>query len=252
MKKKDQLVRLQKYLSECGVASRRKSEELITDGKVFVNGKRITELGTKVDPSEDTVRVRKKVIRSQEKGIILLNKPRHVISSMSDPEGRPTVADYLTKRYSSYYPVGRLDWDTTGLLILTNDGEMADKLMHPRNQFSRIYHTRVAGVISEKTYKKLEAGVYLDGQLVQCKLKELQVQDDATWLEVIVTEGRNHLVKKIMEKVRHPVQKLKRISHGPFKLGNLQVGQIRHLTEGEYIRYKIKVDKFRPEKNADV
>lgn len=245
--KKPPPVRLQKYLAECGVASRRKAEELIIEGKVFINGKRVTELGVKIDPTEDTVRVRKKVIRPEPKGIILFNKPRHVVSTMSDPQGRPTVADYLTSRYRSYFPVGRLDWDTFGLMILTNDGEIAERLLHPRYQFKRIYHARVAGVLHEKTYQKLESGVYLDGEKVTCKVRTIEVQDDATWLEITVTEGRNHLVKKIMDKVRHPVQKLKRMSHGPFQLGKLQVGSIRRLTEGEYIRYRNKILKYGPE-----
>lgn len=245
---KDTLVRLQKYLAECGVASRRKSEELILDGKVAVNGKIVTTLGTKVDPSKDMVRVRKKIIKPEEKGIILLNKPRHVVSTMDDPEGRPTVADFLTSKHRSYFPVGRLDWDTMGLMILTNDGEMADLLMHPRNEFQRIYEAKVAGIISDKTYEKLKQGVYIDADKITCNVRQLEVGKDYTWLEIIVAEGRNHLVRKLMEKVLHPVQKLKRVAYGPFKIGKLEVGHIRKLTLGEYIRYRFKVLNHRPGK----
>jgi pseudouridine synthase len=246
--RKVQLVRLQKYLSECGVASRRKAEELIVEGDVSVNGELVTELGTKIDPSKDLVRVKKKIIRPDEKGIILFHKPCRVVCTMSDPEGRPTVADYLTSRYRSYRPVGRLDWDTMGLLILTNDGDLADLLAHPRNQFARVYEARVAGQIDERTYEKLNRGLYIDGEKIVPSIRELERQPDSTWVEVIVHQGKNHLVKRIFEKVQHPVQKLKRTSHGPFKLGGLQPGEMRKLTEGEYIRYKNKILSHKPEK----
>ncbi len=246
-----ELVRLQKYLSECGVASRRKSEELIIEGSVFVNGKKITELGTKVDPTKDVVRVKKKIIRPEEKGIIIFNKPRQVVSTMSDPEGRPTVADYLTNRYRSYRPVGRLDWDTMGLLILTNDGEIAEKLAHPRNEFPRVYEARVAGRVDERTFEKLNRGVIIDGEKIVPRVTEKSTQDDATWVEITVLEGRHHLVKRLFEKVRHPVQKLKRVSHGPFKLGTLGVGEMRKLPEGEYIRYRNKILNFHPKSKRD-
>jgi len=248
--KKVQLVRLQKYLSECGVASRRASEELILEGAVSVNGQLVTELGTKVNPEKDMVRVKKKIIRPEEKGVILFYKPRRVVCTMSDPEGRPTVADYLTSRYRSYRPVGRLDWDTMGLLILTNDGDLADMLAHPRNQFPRVYEARVAGRIDERTYEKLNRGFWVEGDKIVPQVEEIEVQPDSTWVKVIVHEGKNHLVKIIFDKVKHPVQKLKRISHGPFKLGGLQPGEMRKLTEGEYIRYKNKIREHRPRKTS--
>jgi 23S rRNA pseudouridine2605 synthase len=244
--RKVQLVRLQKYLSECGVASRRASEELIIEGAVSVNGQIVTELGTKIDPQKDMVRVKKKIIRPEEKGVILFHKPRRVVCTMSDPEGRPTVADYLTSKYRSYRPVGRLDWDTMGLLILTNDGDLAEMLAHPRNQFDRVYEARVAGRIDERTYEKLNRGFYVEGDRVVPEVEEIEFQQDSTWVRITVREGKNHLVKIIFDKVRHPVQKLKRISHGPFKLGGLQPGEMRKLTEGEYIRYKRKIQSFKP------
>lgn len=237
-------MRLQKYLSECGVASRRHSEELITEGKVEVNNKVVTELGTKIDPFHDQVRVSRRIIKPPPRGIILLNKPRGVVSTLSDPEGRPTVADYMTKHYRSYYPVGRLDWDSTGLMIMTNDGEMAERLMHPRYGFERTYHVRVEGIASEVVLQKMEAGVRLEDGIIKARAKFLSRDQDSCWLEITVSEGRNRIVRRLMDKLRHPVMKLQRVSYGPFKLGNLQVGSIRKLTEKEYRFYRERVMRY--------
>ena len=148
-------VRLQKFLAECGVGSRRKMEQFITEGRVCVNGKVVNQLGAKVDPEIDRVEVNRRVVRAAPKGIMLLNKPRGVISTLSDPEGRPTVADFLTKHYTSFFPVGRLDWDSTGLMILTNDGEIAERLMHPRFGFERVYQARVEGSVNKELLEKM-------------------------------------------------------------------------------------------------
>lgn len=235
------LIRLQKFLSECGVASRRKAEELIVAKKVKVNGRIVSELGTKVDPAKDRVQVKERYVSMVERGVILLNKPRGVVSTLSDPEGRPTIADFLTKHFKSYFPVGRLDWESTGLMILTNDGEMAEKLLHPRYGFERVYHVKVSGQVEEKTLRRIERGITLEDGPVQAKGAILETLDDATWLEVTVTVGKNRVVRRIMDAVHHPVQKLQRVSHGPFKLGKLKPGEMRRLTEKEYVTLRARV-----------
>lgn len=229
-----ELVRLQKFLAECGLGSRRKMELLITGGKVHVNGKVVKELGTKVDPDHDIVKVRNQFVKPHPKGIMLLHKPRNVVSTLSDPEGRPTVKDFLTKHHSSYFPVGRLDWDSTGLLVLTNDGELAERLMHPRFGVERVYHARVEGSVGDDLINRLSRGVRLRDGLVQAEGELIRGDDATTWIEVKVKEGRNRLVRRLFEELGHPVMKLKRVSYGPFKLGKLQTGQMRVLTQKEY------------------
>lgn len=235
MKKTDQGdVRLQKYLSDCGLASRRAAEELIADGKVRVNGVVVTKLGTKIDPDHDKVQVGKQTIVPAQKGIILLNKPRGVVTTLDDPEGRRTITDYLTKRYRSYYPVGRLDYDSSGLVVLTNDGDLADRLLHPRFGVERVYQVRVSGRATEATMERIEQGVRLQDGIARARVRFIEGDSDTTWLELTLTEGRNRIIRRMMESVGHPVMKLRRIAHGPFKLGKLQPGQIRKLTEREY------------------
>jgi 23S rRNA pseudouridine2605 synthase len=151
-------VRLQKFLAECGVGSRRKMEQFIKEGRVRVNGQVVTELGRKIDPSVDQVEVNRRPVRPAPKGVLLLNKPRGVVSTLSDPEGRRTVSEFVTKHYASYFPVGRLDWDSTGLMVLTNDGEMAERLMHPRFGFERVYEARVEGSVPQAALDKLRKG----------------------------------------------------------------------------------------------
>jgi 23S rRNA pseudouridine2605 synthase len=234
-------VRLQKFLAECGIGSRRKMEQFITEGRVRINGQVVTELGRKVDPEVDRVEVNRRPVHVAPKGIMLLNKPRGVVSTLSDPEGRRSVADFLTKHYSSYFPVGRLDWDSTGLMVLTNDGEVAERLMHPRYGFERVYHARLEGSVSLEVLQKLEQGVKLSDGLVKAKGSLLKNDDNSTWVEVRIHEGRNRVVRRLFEKLGHPVVKLKRIVYGPFKLGRLQVGQVRVLTRKEYEEARQKV-----------
>ena len=228
------MLRLQKFLSECGVASRRGAEELIRDGKIKVNGTIVTELGTRVDPEHDKIQVRDKIVKAVPKGVLLLYKPRDVVSTMSDPQGRRCLADYLTKPYRSYFPVGRLDWESTGLVVLTNDGELAERLLHPRYGFERTYHVRVAGLLREKELRRIERGVMLDDGPAKATPKVLREDADSTWLELTLTEGRNRIVRRMMEQIHHPVLKLQRMAHGPFKLGRMKPGEIRKLTEAEY------------------
>jgi 23S rRNA pseudouridine2605 synthase len=216
-------------------------EEFITEGRVRVNGKVVTELGRKIDPDVDKVEVNRRTVHAAPKGIMLLNKPRGVVSTLSDPEGRRTVADYLTKHYRSYFPVGRLDWDSTGLMVLTNDGEVAERLMHPRFGFERVYHARVEGSVPLELLSKLEKGLRLSDGVVKAKASILRNDENSTWVEISIHEGRNRVVRRMFEKIGHPVMKLKRLVYGPFKLGRLQVGQVRVLTRREYEDARHKV-----------
>lgn len=234
-------VRLQKFLAECGVGSRRKMEEFITEGRVRVNGKVVNQLGAKIDPNTDRIEVNRIPVRAAPKGIMLLNKPRGVVSTLSDPEGRRTVADFLTKHYRSYFPVGRLDWDSTGLMILTNDGEIAERLMHPRYGFERIYQARVEGLVSAELLAKIGRGIKLSDGVVRAEATIIRNQGESTWVEVLICEGRNRVVRRLFEKVGHPVMKLRRTKYGPFRLGKLDVGQTRVLTMKEYQQARRKV-----------
>ena len=234
-------VRLQKFLAECGAGSRRKMEQFITEGRVRVNGQVVTELGRKIDPDTDQVEVNRRPVHAAPKGIVLLNKPRGVVSTLSDPEGRRTVSEFITKKYASYFPVGRLDWDSTGLMILTNDGEMAERLMHPRYEFERIYEARVEGSVPQVALDKLRQGVKLSDGMVSADAAVLRSDENTTWVQVVIREGRNRVVRRVFEKLGHPVVKLKRTVYGPFKLGRLQVGQVRVLTLKEYLQVRRKV-----------
>ena len=243
-------VRLQKFLAECGVGSRRKMEQFIKEGRVRINGQVVTELGRKINPDTDRVEVNRRPVHAAPKGIMLLNKPRGVVSTLSDPEGRRTVGDFLTKHYSSYFPVGRLDWDSTGLMVLTNDGEVAERLMHPRYGFERVYHARVEGAVPVEVLSKLERGLRLSDGFVKAQGTILKNDESSTWVEVRIHEGRNRVVRRLFDKLGHPVMKLKRILYGPFKLGRLQVGQVRVLTRKEYEEARIKV--LRAKETAEV
>ncbi len=232
------LPRLQRFLSECGVASRRSAEELIAAGKVTVNDIVVTELGTRIDPAKSIVRVSRRIVTPAPKGVLLLHKPPGVVSTLSDPEGRRSIADYLTKHYRSYFPVGRLDWDSAGLVILTNDGDLANHLLHPRFEVERVYHARVEGLPTQRTLEMLAKGVKLTDGPASCRASIVERSGDHTWVEVTISEGRNRIVRRLFDFVGHPVDKLKRISHGPFRLGNLRPGDVRRLTEREYSRLK--------------
>ncbi len=235
------MMRLQKYLSECGVASRRAAELLIQEGKVKVNGDVVTQLGTRINPDRDKIQVREKIVKPAHKGIILLSKPKEVVSTMSDPRGRKCLADFLTRPYRSYFPVGRLDWESTGLVVLTNDGELAEKLLHPRYGFERRYKVRVSGRVQDKELRRIERGINLKDGTARADVHFVKSEGDSTWLELSLAEGRNRIVRRMMEHIHHPVLKLQRISHGPFKLGKLKPGQLRRLTEEEYRSARKKV-----------
>ena len=226
--------RLQKVIAASGVASRRKAEELIKDGKVKVNGKVITELGTKVD-SKDTIEVNNKIIEKELKEYYLLNKPRGVITSTSDDKGRKTVID-LIDTTARIYPVGRLDYDTTGALLLTNDGEFANILTHPKNSIDKVYLAKLNGIIKGEHINKLKDGVMLDNVLVKpsrVKLKKVDATKNTSMVEITIHEGKNHEVKRLFESVGFLVDKLTRERIGIFNLEGLKSGEYRKLTTKE-------------------
>jgi 23S rRNA pseudouridine2605 synthase len=236
----DQAMRLHRYLAQCGVCARRKAEVLITQGKVSVNGKVVTELGTKVVVS-DYVEVEGRPIQVAERGVLLLHKPRGVISTLSDPEGRPSLARYITKHYRSYFPVGRLDFESSGLIILTNDGELGDRLLHPRYQIPRQYYIEVDGFVSDKVLDEISEGVELEDGRAWGKVAGIDQNYYGSTLEITVFEGRNRLVRRLMDAVGHPVRVLTRMQHGPFQLGNLKLGEVKKLSEREYMRLRGEV-----------
>lgn len=227
-------MRLQKYLAHAGVASRRKSEELITNGRVKVNGEIITELGYSVDPSKDKVYFDgKKLKLLKNNTYVMINKPLGVVSTASDEKGRKTVID-LVPSEERLYPIGRLDIDTTGLLILTNDGALANKLMHPRHHVAKTYIVTVKGRPNKNGLDKLRRGIVLEGKnLKSCDIKILKSFDDDSILRVTIYEGRNRQIKKMFDFIGNPVKKLKRISFGPLELLDLEIGNYRFLTDEE-------------------
>ena len=230
------LIRLQKILSQAGVASRRAAEKLIVEGRVSVNGHTVLELGTKADPARDDIRVDGRRIRSAARPrYILLNKPRGYVTTRQDEKRRRTVLDLLDGIREYVYPVGRLDYDTEGLLLLTNDGELAAKLTHPRHGVERTYEARVAGMPGDRALEKLRKGIPLDGRrTLPADVLLLNKDRDANGVLLItIREGRNRQVRRMCEAVGHPVDRLKRIKFGPIGDRRLPVGAWRDLTVEE-------------------
>ncbi len=226
--------RLQKYLSSCGIASRRKSEELILAGKVKVNGKVVTELGTKVS-EKDEVEVENMEVYRKEKEYYLLYKPEKTICSVSDEKGRTTIVD-LIETDEKIFPVGRLDYDTTGLILLTNDGELTNKLTHPKGFVEKTYIAKVSGIVTGKEIHELEEGIELEGvktKKARAKLKKIDKKNNKSYVELTITEGRNHQVKNMFAALGHKVLKLKRISYAFFNLEGMKIGEYRRLTTKE-------------------
>lgn len=227
--------RLQKVIARAGIASRRKSEDLIKGGHVKVNGKVVTELGTKVSPS-DKVEVNQIPIEREEPVYYLLYKPRGVISSVKDDKGRKVVTDFFPHLKERIYPVGRLDYDTSGLIIMTNDGEFANLLMHPRGEIEKVYVVKTKGVPSKENLKKLEKGIKLeDGKTAPAKVKMLSFdkKKQTAIIEITIHEGRNRQVRRMFEAIGTEVIKLKRERYGTLNLAGLTAGDARELTPHE-------------------
>lgn len=227
-------VRLQKVLANAGVASRRVCEELILEGRVKVNGKKVTELGTRIDPALDSVTVNGNPIQLDSSRIYLvLNKPLGVVSSMKDEMGRPDLHQY-TLKYDRVFNVGRLDVETTGLLLLTNDGDLAHVLAHPSFGVSKTYWARVKGEISNQAINQLIEGIELeDGPIQADKVRLLDAASDESLVEIVLHSGRNRIVRRMFEAVGHPVVGLVRRQFGPIQLGPLRPGQVRELNKME-------------------
>ena len=234
-------VRLQKVLAQAGIGSRRACEALIGEGRVEVNSEVVTEQGRRVDPERDVIRVDGARIPPPRRHLYLaLNKPRGVVVTMDDPEGRRTVADVLAEGASRslkkerLFHVGRLDTDSEGLLILTNDGDFAHKLAHPSYQVPKTYIVEVTGVVSPQTLRRLRRGITLeDGPVRPTSVKIVSSAGEKSLLKITLQEGRNRIVRRTMEAVGHPVRRLSRIGIGPVRLGNLQTGEHRELTTEE-------------------
>jgi len=235
-------MRLQKWLAQAGVASRRKAEEIIQAGRVCVNGKVITELGAKANPITDKVTVDGKLaeLNRQEKIYIMLHKPEGVVTTVTDPFGRATVVDILPPEMTRLYPVGRLDYDTSGLIFLTNDGNWTQKITHPKYEAKKTYIAMVKGVPSEQLLKKIREGLKIDNKITApCEAvidKNYQDQSQMSQLRIIIHEGRNRQVRKMCDAIGHPVVTLKRVAIGNVKLGDLKKGEWRYLTAQEVKR----------------
>jgi pseudouridine synthase len=234
--------RLQKIISTAGIASRRKAEEMITRGQVSVNGQMVTMLGSKADPDRDHIRVNGKLIRIQEKrAYILLNKPPGYVSTLSDPEHRPTVIALLKGIRERVYPVGRLDYASTGLLLLTNDGELANMMMSRASEFPRTYHVKLEGLPAPGGLEKLKQGIPLDGRRTapaQIKPLASRIERAKPWYEITLTEGRYHQVRRMFERIGQGVLKLKRVRIAFLTDDGLPLGHFRHLTGSEVARLK--------------
>src|ERR1700756_4754310 len=237
------LERLQKIIAAAGVASRRKAEELITSGHVQVNGQVVTELGSKADPETDHVRVNGKLLQGpQRHAYLLLNKPKGYVTTMNDPEKRPTVMDLVRGVKGRVYPVGRLDYASEGLLLLTNDGELANLLMRAASHVSKTYVVKVAGTPTEEAIAKLRAGISIatdDGKRVRTGPAAVRIVKQAAnpWYEITLIEGRNRQIRRMFEAVGHHVEKIKRVRYGPLAL-DVPPGEYRSLTLKEVQRLK--------------
>jgi 23S rRNA pseudouridine2605 synthase len=227
-------VRLQKLLSQAGVTSRRKAEEFIKQGRVRVNGKVVYELGSKADPDRDEIHFDGKKIEPKQPRIsVLLNKPDGYITSLHDPEGRPTVAKLVDNLPVRLYPVGRLDYHTEGLLILTNDGELANQIEHPSHSIEKLYLAKVKGIPHPNEIKKLREGIVIEGRkTLPAKIKIVETRKNA-WIEVVIREGRQNQIRKMFDAIEHPVIKLKRVAIGPLRDDSLKPGEYRMLKISE-------------------
>ena len=240
----DELIRVQKYLSECGVASRRKAEELIAQGRVKVNGRAVTT-GDKMNPKNDTVTVNgKKVTKAFKKVYIMLHKPRGFVTTMSDEMGRKCVAELVGDIKERIYPIGRLDRESEGMLIMTNDGEFANLLMHPAHHVPKVYRVTVRPGVTDEQLVRLENGMEIDGRMTApTRVRILEKQEGRVVLEVVLYEGRNRQIRKMCELLQLDVARLKRTAIGAVKLGMLPAGKWRELTQDE-------VDKLTRQANS--
>ena len=228
-------MRLQKYLAQCGVTSRRNAEKMIADGLIAVNGQIVTEMGVQIDELTDLVTVEGRIVFPEtEKHYLAYNKPAGEVTTVSDPEGRATVMDHFRDYPVRLFPVGRLDYDSEGLLLLTNDGDLMNQLLHPSFEIPKGYLTKVSNKVTDKEIRQLRQGVIIDGKMTSPASVRL-VRNDTFSTDLLITihEGRNRQVRKMIEAIGHQVVRLKRVSFGPIMLGDLPCGMWRKLTEKE-------------------
>jgi pseudouridine synthase len=231
--------RLQKVMAHAGVASRRKSEEIIAEGRVKVNGKVVTEMGFKVDPEKDEIIVDEEIISEEKKRYILLNKPEGYITTVSDPEGRPTVMDLIPDLKQRLYPAGRLDYDSSGLLIMTNDGDLTYKLTHPKKEVDKKYKVLAQGEVCQEDFEKFEAGMVIDGQkTAPAEISNINYKGDKTEFEIVIHEGRNRQVRRMCRIAGFSVISLQRIGFSFLTLDGVKEGDFRYLSDQEVVRLK--------------
>lgn len=230
-------MRINKYIALCGVASRRKAEELILSGRVTVNDEVMTELSYKVDEENDIVKVDDKLIKEENKLVyILLNKPEGYITTVKDQFDRPSVLDLVSDIKERVYPIGRLDYETSGLLLLTNDGDLTYKLTHPKHEIDKTYVARVKGKLTKEEIERFKTGLKIeDYTTAPAKLKVIKYdeQRDSSLLEIKIHEGKNRQVRKMCKAINHPVLRLRRSAMGKIKIGDCEIGKYRYLTEDE-------------------
>lgn len=226
--------RLQKIIAEMGLASRRKAEELILEGRVTVNGKAAT-IGMKADPSKDHIKVDGKLLFKPEKKVYyILNKPRGVVTSMGDPEGRPTVQDFVRGIRQRVFPVGRLDYDSEGMLLLTNDGDFAHAVLHPSKKIPKTYLVKIKGNLEDENIEKLRSGIRLDRVVTApAKVKRLRKTESNSWIEMVIYEGKKRQIRRMLERVGHSVIRLMRIKINGLEMGPLQPGACRQISAEE-------------------
>jgi 23S rRNA pseudouridine2605 synthase len=236
--------RLQKLIAAAGIASRRHAEGLITAGQVQVNGQVVTELGIKADPETDHIKVKGRLInpllQQHEKVYVLLNKPKGYLSSMADPKGRPLVTELIPSSLGRLHPVGRLDFNTEGLILLTNDGELTNLVTSAKNHIAKVYQVKVKGVPPDSAITRLRRGIEIgDGErTVPAEVRQLRATDTNSWFEVTLYEGRNQQIRRMFDAVGHSVTKLRRTRIGPLDDRSLKPGKWRRLMEGEIRRFK--------------
>ena len=227
------LVRLNKFLAEAGICSRRKADELIAEGNVQVNGKKVFELGLRIDPKDDRVVVGGKPVKQQSmKVYIMFHKPKNIVTTMDDPEGRPNISMFFERLPVRVFPVGRLDWDTEGLILLTNDGDFSQRVMHPKEQVPKTYLAKVSGHPSDDALMRLRTGVSIIGGRVQALHVERikRGADKYDWIKIVIGEGKNRQVRQMFEKIGFDVIKLQRVAIGRLRLGTLKRGEFVFLT----------------------
>jgi 23S rRNA pseudouridine2605 synthase len=231
--------RIQKILSKCGIASRRKAEEMMIEGRVTVNGA-IATPGMKADFSKDHIKVDGKLIRRTEpKVYLILNKPVKCVTAVTDPEGRITVRDYMKGVKAKVFPVGRLDYHSEGLLIMTNDGELANALLRPKSKVPKTYLVKVNGLPDDKDIDKLQKGIKLeDGITAPAKVRRIRQTNLNSWIEITIYEGRKRQIRRMLERIKHPVMRLRRVRIDGLALGRLQSGSFRYLTPDEVKKLK--------------